>query len=894
MKKLSRRVISFFGLTIAICLSLSVIIITDVNKSIDNYIDYLVSDFQVNENAAPLNAEQINSSLTSISSEIYFVVWEDHRTDNQNEQKPNIFGQLVSSTGSKLGDNIQINEINQTHGFCWNPKVYSNDQGYTCVVWTQYRIQQGGMTGRGQLYDSTGNKIGNNFTITSSPFAIDINVNVLNNRKIIASWIDDIYNGPWGYENDLYIKLFDESGDSLTTRVRVNDIQGTVRFSSSLSYDSNGKILVSWDDEMYDCYFQLFNSEGMPINSNIKIDDGTNLSAYSYANFIANNDIVICWWERLDYNYSIYAQIFNNDGTPKNAKFKVNDAGDEFLYAHPVVEATGQNDFIIIWQDKRNGNWDIYAQRYANDGTAIDNNFLINDDATTEDQQFVSIISNANQFALTWQDKRDLRWNYDIYLQRFLLNGQKLDTSQKLNDDFGLDGQSSPDISGDFRGNAIIVWADTRYGKINIYAQRLDSIGQLLGKNINLNSQQNNYDYKHPAISMNESGNFVVVWADNRYDSRYDIYAQRYDKNGIEIGTDIKINDDAISNRQKFPDVALDDIGNFVVVWSDERRENAYSDIYGQRISNNGELLGNNFVVNDDQRNWLFRNYPSTAVNSVGEFVICWQNGATIISQKYNPDGSKFGENLIINDENSGNGFKPEIILNDSGRIVVVWYNTLKDIYTQLFSSNLEKIGSNLKVNDDNNNAFQDHPHISENNNGDYFIVWQDGRESGSVIYGQYFSNTDSKINRNFRVSTNPFDKQLTPKTLITNENIITTWTTIKSAGQGDDIWANMFDYDYIRDTIEPINIDRYFLAQNYPNPFNPATKINYKVPERSFVTLKIYDVLGNEITTLVNEEKPAGSYEFEFSGNGLASGIYFYQLQAGSFVETKKMVLLK
>jgi len=83
-------------------------------------------------------------------------------------------------------------------------------------------------------------------------------------------------------------------------------------------------------------------------------------------------------------------------------------------------------------------------------------------------------------------------------------------------------------------------------------------------------------------------------------------------------------------------------------------------------------------------------------------------------------------------------------------------------------------------------------------------------------------------------------------------------------------------------------------LEQNYPNPFNPATTIKYQIPELSFVTLKIYDVLGSEIITLVNEEKSAGNYEVEFNASSLPSGVYFYILQAGSFVETKKMVLMK
>ena len=87
---------------------------------------------------------------------------------------------------------------------------------------------------------------------------------------------------------------------------------------------------------------------------------------------------------------------------------------------------------------------------------------------------------------------------------------------------------------------------------------------------------------------------------------------------------------------------------------------------------------------------------------------------------------------------------------------------------------------------------------------------------------------------------------------------------------------------------------DAYSISQNYPNPFNPITTIKYQIPELSFVTLKVYDVLGNEITTLLNEEKPVGSYQIEFDATILSSGVYFYKLQAGNFVKTKKMILLK
>ena len=87
---------------------------------------------------------------------------------------------------------------------------------------------------------------------------------------------------------------------------------------------------------------------------------------------------------------------------------------------------------------------------------------------------------------------------------------------------------------------------------------------------------------------------------------------------------------------------------------------------------------------------------------------------------------------------------------------------------------------------------------------------------------------------------------------------------------------------------------DNYKLNQNYPNPFNPSTKIKYSVSQMSNVVIKVYDVLGNEIETLVNEEKPIGAYEITWYAESLPNGIYFYQLRAGNFVETKKMVLMK
>jgi hypothetical protein len=86
----------------------------------------------------------------------------------------------------------------------------------------------------------------------------------------------------------------------------------------------------------------------------------------------------------------------------------------------------------------------------------------------------------------------------------------------------------------------------------------------------------------------------------------------------------------------------------------------------------------------------------------------------------------------------------------------------------------------------------------------------------------------------------------------------------------------------------------RYSLEHNYPNPFNPTTTIKFALPKDGYVKLKVYDIMGREVKVIVNEVKQAGYYSVDFDGSNLASGVYFYRLQCGSFNETKRMVIIK
>ncbi|MEG8988592.1 alpha/beta hydrolase-fold protein [Ignavibacteria bacterium 4148-Me] len=137
----------------------------------------------------------------------------------------------------------------------------------------------------------------------------------------------------------------------------------------------------------------------------------------------------------------------------------------------------------------------------------------------------------------------------------------------------------------------------------------------------------------------------------------------------------------------------------------------------------------------------------------------------------------------------------------------------------------------------------------------------------------------------------------------LTQHNVPHIYNLVQGAGHDWTVWKyGLYHFSQLifkqtssaveRNNVRPIM--NYELSQNYPNPFNSVTNINYKLPEAGHVTIKIYNLLGQEIATLVNEFKPQGHYEIQFDASNLASGIYLYKMQAGIFSEIKKFMLMK
>lgn len=186
---------------------------------------------------------------------------------------------------------------------------------------------------------------------------------------------------------------------------------------------------------------------------------------------------------------------------------------------------------------------------------------------------------------------------------------------------------------------------------------------------------------------------------------------------------------------------------------------------------------------------------------------------------------------------------------------------------------------------------------INQNNGSALDSIVAPGDESniGLTWYNGFLISNDTNTDSIYQID--PSTKQVVNKWFCPYTN------ARDMAFDGECIWFIAWEVGLIyklKITISDVD-DKEFselaffnLDQNYPNPFNPSTTISWQSSVNSWQTIKIYDLLGNEVATLVNEEKPAGSYDVEFDARNLSSGIYFYKLQIGDFVETKKMILLK
>jgi len=382
--------------------------------------------------------------------------------------------------------------------------------------------------------------------------------------------------------------------------------------------------------------------------------------------------------------------------------FRVDSDGGTAQQNSPRIAAYGAGKFAIAWVDWRGATSDVYIQHFDSSAQPVGSEIKVNDDADSSYQFEPAIgIDVAGNGGLVWKDYRNSTYPFDpdIYLQRFSSAGNRLGGNIDLTNELPDSMKETPDISYSTWGEGVVVWADFRNKNWDIYGQRINASGGLVGTNFKVNDDIGTTAQAAPRVSASSDGWFVVVWYDLR-SGNYDIYAQLYDSLAHKVGTNTKINTDVGTSRQAFPDVASDGRGHFTVVWVDWRN-GVYPgnpDIYACKLDTDMVAMTSNIRLNMDGTTRAQRD-PSIAADRLGNVAIVWGDSTSqswnVVGQMIDVDGVVREVNFMAHEFTDSAQLKPDIAI-DGRKRYMTWVDNRNgnfDIYASVQTYNSPSLG---------------------------------------------------------------------------------------------------------------------------------------------------------------------------------------------------------
>ena len=460
---------------------------------------------------------------------------------------------------------------------------------------------------------------------------------------------------------------------------------------------------------------------------------------------------------------------------------------------------------------------------------------------------------------ITWHDFHQASTYSDIYTQQVDSNGSILWTSNGVAICTG-GYLSSPAMESDNTGGAIIAWRDKRKGNWHIYAQRVDENGNTLWRSNGVAICTTVTMQSAPSLTGDGAQGAIITW-ENNPTGNANIYAQRVDCSGVVLWDAGGVAISTAPASQSSPVIVEDGSGGAVIAWEDNRNGNY--DIYAQRIDSNGAVL---WITNGVAVCTATADQPSPVLitDGFGGVIIAWQDNRNgnldIYAQRIADDGTCqwTAEGIAVTtaefDQSS-----PVIVSDDSGGAVIAWVDWhvgTEDIYAQRVDRDGHILWAQNGVAISTAWGDQRHPAIISDGSGGAILAWNDWRKAIEAdLYAQQVGS-DGLLGHYTSIDTyEADDTQQTPRT--------------------------------------------FRLYQNYPNPFNLSTNITFFLDASWHTTVRIFNIHGQQIKILVDEELQGGEHKTYWdgkddTGRNVSSGLYIVQLKTDRFVESRKAVLLK
>jgi hypothetical protein len=353
---------------------------------------------------------------------------------------------------------------------------------------------------------------------------------------------------------------------------------------------------------------------------------------------------------------------------------------------------------------------------------------------TTNDQRNAAIaMDEGGNFVVVWSSYGQDGSSNGVFGQLFDPNCSQLGEEFQINTT-SSGNQAEPAVAMDVAAGFVAVWqgpGPIEEDREDIFARRFDPNGLPVGGEVRVNSFTSDKQL-YPSVAMNHDGTFIVVWESNNTPEQGDkaICGQLYDSSSVEKGTEFFVN--AQPSVYRYPDVAADADGNFAVVWLEDKSSKR---IMAGLFDPNGSPRTGTFKVNMARISSLTR--PSVSMDAVGNFVVTWDGDPDLAglddihARLYDADGTPLGEQFIVNTTVAGAQQYPQAAMNDNGQFVIVWdcridpdSESERDIFGQRFDSLSEPVGDEFQI-----NTFvaddQRNPAVGIDSDGQFVAVWQ-------------------------------------------------------------------------------------------------------------------------------------------------------------------------
>lgn len=850
-----------------------------------------LTDYRLSTSISPARFDQQQPAIRQLKDSTWLVIWQDDR-----EGSYKIYGQQFRDDGSLIGGNLLIAESmvgddlvdpkltvdasgrvflawrNRTTGEIWldrrtsslapdlGPLLVSDTTGDSyaglfdlgcypdgrlVIVWEGYF--SGGNSVLYRMYDAS--------TLPSfGPGVVHADVQDVDRwwpsvaidpaGGFVVTW-EDYRNGP----GDIFFRQFGGGGAAIGTDVAVvpQPAAAAEQFAPAITYSTNDKFVIGWLDQRtgQEVYAQRFDPVNGLIGSNVLISSGDSLIPNWDVTIAAAFPNVIISYAAFGAANQICVRPINGGLNPLPVRIaNLSGTGQRWT---PVIQGGAVERYGIAWVDASDDP-DIHTRVFNNGGSPLfDYELLTNGDvsgAVSSDPD-VAIASPWWNLVSFCSEKRDAG---DIWLRAIANDGQLSGSDQRVNQDSAGSLQTAPSAAA-ANGVVTIVWVDSRIvasqSGQRIFGRLADPLGNFLSNEFMISDATAAAVKQDVAISSSDQHS-LVVWLDQRSGS-LQVWGRWLNGSSV-IGSEFQISSGTTDLEPA--DLQIDTDGNGVtyVAWLD-------------RLSVPPTIRGTWYLA-DRTVGGSFSWSSTVAGVAIQEFSMAVHPVSSLLEFFWSGFSTGLASGYLAAISTSGALVIPPILVTD------------------------------------NANANASHPAIAVDEDGTTSLVWIDYRLGKPIAYARRYNASFNPLGASQTIASAVPASMADPNVAAADGRAWYCWSDPRV--DGENVYAAVELYS-------PTDIDdphgelptSFLLHQNYPNPFNPSTTISFDLPAAGEVRLEILNLLGQTVRTLLSDRRSAGSHQVVWdglsdSGEGVASGVYFYRLSSEGKKQSRKLLLVK